>query len=142
MTQNIFAKHIQKTHEWLNQIGELAGWKDHHKSLAALRATLHRLRGNLPVEVVLHLGAQLPLIIRGILFESWHLSECSTKDRKVDSFLEGIEDELYRVDFDAETGAYAVLRVLSYHISPGEVEKIRKVLPHEIGILWDEASAA
>ncbi len=135
----IFEKHTQKANEWLKQIGDCAGWSDSHKSLRALRATLHRLRDNLPVESVLHLSAQLPLIIKGILFENWHLGDGSIKDKKADLFLEGIEEELYPTDLDVEVWTRAVLQVLSFHISQGEVEKIRKALPREIGILWEEA---
>ena len=143
MTQvDIFAKHTQKANEWLKQIGDLAEWNDNHKSLAALRATLHRLRDNLPVESVLHLSAQLPLIIRGLLFENWHLGEGSVKDRRADLFLEGIEADLYRVELDSDVGAWAVLHVLSSHISEGEVDKIRKVLSPGIRKLWEEACAA
>lgn len=136
---NIFAKHTQKANEWLNQIGDRAGWRDDQKSLAALRATLHRLRDNLPVESVLHLSAQLPLIIRGLLFENWHLSEVQNKDKTIDLFFDGIEDELYQTDLDVEDWTRAVLQVLTMHISEGEVEKIRKVLPHNIRNLWEES---
>ncbi len=144
MTQiDIFEKHTQKANEWLNQIEELAGPKsDRKKSLAALRTTLHRLRDNLPIESVLHLSAQLPLIIKGIFFENWHLSDYPVKDRNIDTFLDGIEEELHNTEVVVEIWTYAVLQVLSSRISQGEAEKIRNVLPHEIKILWDEARAA
>lgn len=136
-TLGIFAKHTQKAEEWLNQIKERAGSSDSKKSLAALRATLHRLRDNLTPETVLHLSSQLPLIIKGILVENWHLSDWPTKDKKVDVFLDGIEEGFHNIDVDVEIWIYYVLQVLSLHISPGEVEKIRKVLPRELRELWE-----
>ncbi len=140
MTQtDIFAKHTQKAKEWLNQIEERAGSDDSKKSFAALRATLHRLRDNLPIETVLHLNAQLPLIIKGILVENWHPSECLIKDKKFEVFLDGVEEEFHNVDVDVEIWIYAVLQVLSSHISQGEIEKIRAVLPREIRELWEAA---
>ncbi len=140
MTQmGVFAKHTQKAEEWLNQIEERAGSNDRKKSLAALRATLHRLRDNLPIETVLHFSAQLPLVIKGILVENWHLSEWPIKDKKIDVFLDGIEEDFHNVDVDVEIWIYSILQVLSSHISPGEVEKIRKVLPRELRELWEEA---
>jgi uncharacterized protein (DUF2267 family) len=139
----IFTKHVQKANEWINQIEELTGPKsDKKKSLAALRTVLHQLRDNLPIESALHLSAQLPLIIKGIFFENWHLSDCQTKDKSIDIFLDGVEEELRNADVDVEIWTYAVLQVLSSHISPGETEKIRNVLPHEIRKLWDEGCAA
>ncbi len=140
---NVFAKHTQKANEWLKQVEELTGPKsDSQKSLAALRITLHQLRDNLPIESILHLSAQLPLLIKGILFENWHLSGYPVKDKNIDTFLDGVEEELYNTEVDAEIWTYAVLQVLSSHISPGEAEKIRKVLPREIRKLWEEACAA
>lgn len=137
---DIFAKHTQKANEWLKQIEDLTGPESNsRKSLAALRTTLHRLRDNLPIESVLHLSAQLPLIIKGILFENWHLSDYPVKDKNIDTFLNGIEEDLYNTEVDAEVWTNAVLQVLSSHISPGEVEKIKHVLPREIRKLWEEA---
>ena len=139
---DIFAKHTQRANEWLKQIEEIAGPKStSRQSLAALRTTLHKLRDNLPIESVLHLSAQLPLIIKGILFENWHLSESPIKDKNMDTFLDGIEEELYNTEIDAEVWTIAVFQVLSSHITPGEVEKIRQVLPREIRKLWEEACA-
>ncbi len=139
---DIFAKHVQKANEWINQIEELTGPKsDKKKSLAALRTVLHQLRDNLPIESALHLSAQLPLIIKGIFFENWHLSGCHEKKQSFDSFLDEAEEDLNNSEIDIEIWTYAVLEVLSSHISPGEVEKIRNVLPHEIRKLWDGGCA-
>jgi uncharacterized protein (DUF2267 family) len=78
---NIFTKNTQKANVWLKQIGKHAGCIDSKKSLSVLRATLHHLRDNIPIENVLHLSAQLPLVIRGLLFENWHLSEFPMKEK-------------------------------------------------------------
>lgn len=135
---NIFTKHAQKANEWLKQIGEHAGCIDNKKSLAVLRVTLHHIRNNIPVEAVLHFSAQLPLIIRGLLFENWHLSEFPMKERKAEQFLKGIENELNFIDLDVNIWTGAVFYVLSLHISKGEIEKIKKVLPDDIKKIWDE----
>ena len=41
-----------------------------------------------------HLGAQLPILVRGIYYEGWHLSECPRSDRHVDEFLAHVAAEL------------------------------------------------
>jgi uncharacterized protein (DUF2267 family) len=65
---------MQKTHEWLNQVGDELGFDNEHAAYAALRATLHAVRDRLPVELVAHFGAELPLLIRGIYYDGWHPS--------------------------------------------------------------------
>jgi hypothetical protein len=40
----------QRTHEWLDEIGDELGFDNARAAYAALRATLHALRGRLPVE--------------------------------------------------------------------------------------------
>jgi uncharacterized protein (DUF2267 family) len=51
-------------------------------------------------------------------------------------FLKGVEGELDGLDLDVNTWVRAVFYVLSLHISEGEVEKIKKVLPNEIKEFW------
>src|ERR1044071_3842268 len=49
---------MQKTHEWLKQVGDELGFDNEHAAYAALRATLHALRDRLPLELVAHFGAE------------------------------------------------------------------------------------
>lgn len=136
---DIFAKTTQKTHEWLKEIAEHASLPDQHRALAVLRTTLHRLRDNLPLDVVAHVSAQLPLMIRGMLYENWHPSCCPVKDRKAELFLNAIEDQLYDYfpDVNVEKGVRAVFATLSNRLSEGEVTKLRDCLPLGIASLWE-----
>ncbi len=80
MTKNIFAKHTQKANEWLKQVEDLAGSNsDSKKVFGCVTENASSIKSNLPIESVLHLSAQLPLIIKGILFENWHLSGLSSQ---------------------------------------------------------------
>lgn len=67
----IFGNTLQKTHLWLDDLMAELGWQDRHKAYLALRAVLHTLRDRLTVEEAAHLGAQLPMLIRGFYYEGW-----------------------------------------------------------------------
>jgi uncharacterized protein (DUF2267 family) len=68
----VFDTTLQKTNEWLQEIMQEFGTENRQQAYAALRATLHTLRERLPTEETAHLGAQLPMLIRGIYYEGWH----------------------------------------------------------------------
>lgn len=55
-----------------------------------LRAT----RDRLPPELAAHLGAQLPLVIRGTYYDQYRPSASTEKTRSLETFLSTIADEL------------------------------------------------
>jgi uncharacterized protein (DUF2267 family) len=138
---------VQKTNEWLRDIGTQLGDDNRRHAYLALRGTLHAVRDFLPIEESAHLSAQLPMLVRGIYFEGWNPSNTPEEDRSRESFLRRTEHALERAlwnedyQIDTEQAARAVLRVLSDRISSGEVEQVRHVLPEPIRELWPEPVA-
>src|SRR4051812_19750729 len=70
----VFDTTLQKTNEWLQEIMQELATESRQEAYVVLRATLHTLRDRLPLEVTAHLGAQLPMLIRGIYYEAWRPS--------------------------------------------------------------------
>lgn len=144
MTQTgleVFDKTIQTTNIWLNEIEEVIG-PDHQNALHALRAVLHPLRDRLPLEEAAHLGAQLPMLVRGIYYEGWRPQVNPTAIRRRNEFLARIQEGLTGSrPMDPRDVAQAVFRVLEHHIDPGEVEKVKHALPAELRALWPDAGA-
>ena len=62
---------LHTTDLWLRDLMEDLGWQDRGRAYRALQVVLHALRDRLPVEAVAALGAQLPLLVRGIYYEGW-----------------------------------------------------------------------
>jgi uncharacterized protein (DUF2267 family) len=60
-----FDSTVQTTHVWLNDILERLGWEEPYRAYHALRAVLHALRDQLPVNQLAALAAQLPMLVRG-----------------------------------------------------------------------------
>lgn len=131
-----FDSTLHKSHEWINDIMEELDGSDRHAAYAALRAALHALRDRLTVEEAAKLGAQLPMLIRGLYYEGWHPSGKPLKQHKRE-FLDGIRDSLRgRGDPNPEIVARAVFTVLAHHVSPGEAQDVKSFLPKELRELW------
>ncbi len=134
---SVFDSTLQKTHHWLVEIMEQMGWQDEQKAYAALRATLHTLRDRLPPQQAVNLSAQLPMLIRGFYFEGWHLEDKPLKYRKKKDFLELVGKEAPTVDEDEiELVVTAVFHRLGVELSPGEADKVRRMLPEELREIW------
>jgi uncharacterized protein (DUF2267 family) len=134
----IFDASLQKTQVWLNDLmGEL-GWEEKpHKACLALRTALHALRDRLTVEEAVHLGAQLPILIRGVYYEGWKITGKPVKERHKREFLDHIT-AVFRGDdkVDPERVMRAVLKVLARHITAGETENVKHLLPKTLQELW------
>jgi uncharacterized protein (DUF2267 family) len=139
----VFDSTLQQTNIWLKAIMQRLGTEDRHRAYIALRATLQALRDRLPPEVAVHLGAQLPMLVRGFYYEDWHIAGTPTRERHKDEFLAPIAAAFVRdPDIDPEPVARAVLATLAERIDPGQVAKVLHVLPPELRQLWPEEARA
>jgi uncharacterized protein (DUF2267 family) len=134
---DVFDTTVQKTNNWLNDLMQVLRWPDKHKVYLALRTTLHALRDRLTVEEVAHLGAQLPMLIRGFYYEGWDPTDKPLKQRHKEQFLARIEEQFKDDDrIDPEVVVRAVFFVLEHRVTEGEIEDVKQILPAEIRDLW------
>ncbi|WP_404383043.1 DUF2267 domain-containing protein [Caenispirillum salinarum] len=133
----MFDKTLQETNIWLNEISEHLGGDKQH-AYHALRATLHALRDRLTVEEAAHLGAQFPMMVKGIYMDGWRPGAPPHKERSKDAFLASIQERLFTVPLEgrAEDAARAVFAVLDKHVEEGQIAQVKKMLPDEINSLW------
>jgi uncharacterized protein (DUF2267 family) len=144
-TLAILDKSVQKTNVWLRDVNYELQWFTFQRGYLCLRAVLHALRDRLTVAEVAQLGAQLPIFIRGIYYEGWSPSRTPIKSRGKELFLRQVRAEFAHTrnpDVDAEEITRAIFRVLNKHISKGEIEQVRALLPRELREVWPEALAA
>src|SRR6266849_5468487 len=83
---DVFDKTLQATHTWLDQISTQIG-PDRQLAWRVLGAVLRALRDRLPIGLAAHLGAQLPLLVRGLYYDQWRPSEEPRQMRSRDEFL-------------------------------------------------------
>jgi uncharacterized protein (DUF2267 family) len=137
----VFDSTVHQTNVWLKAIMGRLGTEDRHRAYLALRSTLQALRDRLQPEVAVHLGAQLPMLVRGLYYEDWHMAWTPTRERHKDEFLDHIRSAFRKDPFvNPEEVARAVFATLSESIDPGEVGKVIRVLPRELRELWPEAA--
>ena len=105
----VWDKSIQDSNIWLDEIMEEVG-PDRQAAWHALGAGLRTLRDRLPIEIAVHLGAQLPLMVRGACFEQWHLAAHAVPVRNFEDFLDLVSRHLGHAHMNPAMIAAAVFR--------------------------------
>ena len=137
---DIFDRTMQTTSIWLKEISAAIG-PDRQLAWKVLSTVLHKLRDRLPFEVSVHLGSQLPLLVRGVYYDQYRPSAAPDKTRHADEFIKEVGKWLSDVrPVDPKLAVITVFGVLDRHIDAGQVAKVKGTLPHEIRALWDEAA--
>lgn len=133
-------KYTEETYNWLTDIASLMKAGDRIDwAYNALRGVMHAMRDRMTPEEVFHLSARLPMLIRGLYLEGYHLTGKPEKISR-DELLVRIEMGLGPgTDISAETAFKAVLVVLNNHISKGELKDIYGTMPADIKRLWDDS---
>lgn len=132
----VFDRTLQITNVWLDEIMQELG-PDRKHAWHVLGAVLHALRDRLPPGQAAHLGAQLPLLVRGLYYDGWRPQEPAHRARHLEPFLAEIEEGLRGTrPTGAERAARAVFATIARHVSAGEVAKVVGVLPAELRALW------
>lgn len=134
----VFDTTVQKTNLWLHELMDDLAWDNRHKAYQALRGVLHELRDRLPVNEAVHLGSQLPMLVRGFYFEGWRPAGKPKRDT-VEQFLADVLAHFPNdPGIDAEGIVRAVFSLLADHIPGGEIENVINVLPKGIRQFWHE----
>lgn len=138
----VFDHTIQETNIWLKELmGDLG--PDRQRAYDALRATLQTLRDRLTVEEATDLGAQLPMLVRGIYYEGWNPAKTPEKLRTREDFLARLNEHIQEMrPMNAEQVARAVFGVLDRHITAGQAAHVQGLLPRDVRSLWPSADVS
>lgn len=133
----VFDKTTQKTGKWIEAVAHGMGSTDMERSFHVLRSVLHAIRDRLPANEAVHLGAQMPMLVRGFYYEGWHPADKPERYRHLQTFLDHVAREVPQLDAtQRERAAEAVFDVLTHEISSDEIAQVRHALPAEIRDLW------
>lgn len=97
-----------------------------------LSVVLHKLRDRLPVELAAHLGAELPLLVRGVYYDQFE-PERQPEEWDRDAFISEVSNWLSDTrPIDPEDAVRAVFAVLSQHLPHGQIAKVQAALPAQL----------
>jgi uncharacterized protein (DUF2267 family) len=128
---------LQKADIWLKQIMMELNTDSKRKAYMGLRSVLHALRDRLTVDEAVDLGAQLPLLIRGVYYDEWDPSKTPVKDRHRDEFLAHIQSHFTSDSLqEVEQITKGIFRVIRSKVTEGEIKDVRGMMPHDLQDLW------
>jgi uncharacterized protein (DUF2267 family) len=137
---DVFDKTMQTTHIWLDEVMETIG-PDRNVAWHVVGAVLRTLRDRLPVELAANLGAQLPLLIRGTYYDQFRPGHAPDRLHTENEFLTRVTNDLGGIrPVNVKEATHSVLTVLGHHITPEQVEKVKRALPEAIRGLWTTPS--
>lgn len=127
---------VQQIQEWLKELRDNGDLADEAEALSVLRCVLHQLRDRLTPEEAIALGAQLPVIVRGVYYEGWRPSRTPEKLRSRQAFLDEVATKLLPRRIPIEAAVRDVFALVAHHCDPGEVADVIGQLPADIKELW------
>jgi uncharacterized protein (DUF2267 family) len=136
---DVFDKTLETTHIWLNEICDDLG-PDKQVAWKVLSTVLHKLRDRLPIGLASHLGAQLPLLVRGVYYDQFEPSKLPTDCDNREEFVAEVAEWLSDIrPVDPDLAVRTVFKVLSRHVSEGQVNHVKEALPRSLRQSWDTA---
>ncbi len=136
---------LSKTKQWIHNLVEDLHFDSEEQGYAALRSVLHAVRDRLTVEEAAHLGAQLPIILRGVFYEMYQPADKPLKIRTRQEFLDEVAKELTARNDpklrDPERITLGVFKVLAERVSQGEIDDVKQSMPKTVQELWNQALA-
>lgn len=127
---------VHEAENWIDDLVQRLGWHDRQRAYLALLAALHALRDALPRDQAIYLGAELPVLLRGLYYEGWHHGPLPmTRSRS--AFLSRIHDGVHRDPaIDAEHLARCVFALLAARLPAAEVEEVKAAIAPDLHNLW------
>lgn len=139
---DVFDRTLQATHAWLDDIMEELMLEQRQQAYELLRGVLHTVRDRLPLVQVVRLGAQLPILLRGIYYEGWSPT-LTGGQQHIEDFLARISLEVDPpLKVSVEAAVQCVLRVIAERVDAGEIRQVIHTMAREMRGLRPEQAAA
>ena len=138
-----FEQYVPDANSFVKEVAlQLGRPEDTDHAYRVMKSVLHAIRDVLSPEESLHMIAQLPMIIKGVYVDGWHI-HTQQKIRSLEDFLQSLRSKNERSatrDFgDDETARHhtkCVLNVLKNHVTTGEIQHLIDQFPNELAELW------
>lgn len=132
----IFRNIVQTADEWLTSVAREFNTDDRNFAYRVLRAWLHGLRDELPVDLCAHFAAQLPEVLRGVYYEGWDPSKVPVK-HDLDAYVQRFAHEAQVRPSEVGHVASTVTAALRRHMSGTQLATAIERLPQRLReMLW------
>lgn len=133
----VFDETVHITNVWLKDLMTWLRTDDRRLAYRALRAVLHALRDRLEPGLAVHMGAEMPMLVRGFYYEGWRPSDTPLRYHSLEEFYDCVLAEMQGYpEADPERLTGAVFDLLASRLSAGEIRKVADSLPRDIRVLW------
>lgn len=135
MIENIksIQKTLQSSSRYLKLLMESGEFKNSNEAFVVLKASLKALRDRVEPHEAIHLGSQLPALLRGFYFEGWSNHAHQSRSRNPAQFLEEVRTYLNGYDdIDLMKAVPATMKVILDMIDQGEAVQVLHNIPKEI----------
>ena len=130
---------LQTTMDWITEIQEELEWPDKEKVYKATKAVLQTIRDRSPFEEVLHLTAELPMVMKGMVLDGYTLSGKPVKIRTIEEFFGYVQDRYGAGQgniINADEACRGVINVISDKVGEGEMRKLVANMPEDLRPLF------
>lgn len=126
-------KSLNTTASVLKRMTDTDLFSGRNDAFVVLRATLKALRDRIEVGEAIHLGGQLPALLRGFYYEGWDLSHRPDRTKTQEEFLERVRFHLHGHEaLNLWELVPIALKSVFDSIDDGEAEQVIHSLPPEI----------
>lgn len=133
------ARFLDESLCWIEAMSIELGTPDHDKTLRMTGAVLQAIRDRVPANYAVELSQPLPLLLKGMYFKDWNISNNPVVIRDKSEFIQFIRDknrEFAREDFadsrDVISALRVVFRVMRRFANPAWVDEMEAPLHKDI----------
>jgi uncharacterized protein (DUF2267 family) len=138
---DVFDRTLEITNVWLDEIMTDLG-PDRQVAWKVLSTVLHKLRDRLQLGLAANLGAQLPLLVRGVYYDQFQPARLPTEIDSREEFVAEVARWLSDIrPVDPDKAVQSVFKLLSHHCTPELIENVRAALPKSLRDVWESAAA-
>lgn len=130
------SKTCQETGEVLNSLMAEGVFESRHDAFKLLRITMQVIRDRIGVGEAVHLGGQLPALLRGFFFENWNYNNHIRRAKTQEAFKKDISSRIKGNEYlNLDEALEPTLRILLSLIDPNEAKQVIHCLPKEVQTL-------
>ncbi len=131
---------VQNAVLWLNDVQDELHWADREVVYKATKAVLQTIRDRLPPGELFHFSSNLPMVFKGMLFDSYD-PEQNKEIKTVEDFYTQVQchyDAQQRAIISGQEATFGVINTLFNKIGEGEMKKVVDTMPLKLKPLFQQ----